>query len=73
MPLSRRRLLAAATAMPIVLLVDQAIRAAGDAIRTAAASARPSAVGTSVDRCAQCGATDHTMLDRRCPAAKRFA
>lgn len=32
---------------------------------------RPSPSGTSATRCAQCGSPDHTMLDRRCPAAPR--
>ncbi|HEU5287005.1 MAG TPA: hypothetical protein VFV20_01250 [Candidatus Limnocylindria bacterium] len=32
---------------------------------------RPAPSGTSATRCAQCGATDHGMLDRRCPLAPK--
>lgn len=38
------------------------LRAGEEALRAAARTARPSAIGTSSTRCAHCGATDHAML-----------
>ncbi|MEX2184886.1 MAG: hypothetical protein WEC14_10600 [Chloroflexota bacterium] len=70
MGLSRRRILVAAAAVPVLFAVDRGIRAAGDGIRAAAASVRPPAVGTSASRCAMCGAPDHSMLNPGCPAAR---
>ena len=70
MPLSRRRLLAVAAALPIVLVAERGIRFAADGARAAATALRPASSGTSATRCAMCGSPDHTMLDRRCPAAK---
>lgn len=70
MHLSRRRLLVTAAAVPAVLVADRGIRAVIDGARAAAGALRPPAFGTSATRCALCGATDHAMLDPRCPAAK---
>jgi hypothetical protein len=39
--------------------------------RNVALPRRPAAAGTSATRCAACGAPEHAMLDRRCPAAPR--
>lgn len=71
MSLTRRRLLAAAAAVPALVVVERGLRAAGDLVTGAARAVRPPADGTSVTRCALCGARDHAMLDPRCPAAKR--
>ncbi len=73
MRLSRRRLLAASLAIPVVVGAERAVRSIGDALRGMAAAVRPPAAGTSATRCAQCGAADHTMLDLRCPAAPKVA
>lgn len=62
---SRRTLLRAMLASPIVLLAASAARA----LRSGASAARPLASGTSSTRCGACGASGHTMLDRACPAA----
>jgi hypothetical protein len=70
MPLSRRRLLATAAAIPIVLVVGRGIRLAADGARAAVTALRPPAQGTSATRCGLCGSPDHTMLDPRCPAAR---
>ncbi len=70
MRLSRRRLLSAVAAIPVILLVDRGARIVGDGVRAAAAALRPSSQGTSASRCALCGSPDHTMLDPRCPAAR---
>jgi hypothetical protein len=71
MALSRRRLLAAAASLPILLAARRGAELVGDAIAGAARSARPAADGTSATRCAQCGSPDHTMLDAACPLAPR--
>jgi hypothetical protein len=62
---SRRRLLAALAGAPL------AGAAAVTATRLGANAAmlRPGAHDTSTQRCGQCGAPDHTMLDRRCPVS----
>ena len=71
MAVSRRRLLAAAASLPLLLVARRAAELAGDAIAGAARSARPAGDGTSATRCAQCGSPDHTMLDAACPLAPR--
>ena len=71
MPLTRRRLLQAAGLVPIGFAVSALAASAGEAIRSAAAALRPPAAGTTATRCALCGATGHTMLDPRCPAAPK--
>ena len=71
MPVSRRHFLAAAATLPVVLAAERGLHAAADGIRTATNALRPPARGTSASRCAMCGDPGHTMLDRRCPAAKR--
>jgi hypothetical protein len=62
---SRRRLLATLAGAPL------AGAAAATATRLGANAAvlRPGARGSSAQRCAQCGATDHAMLDAACPAS----
>lgn len=71
MRLSRRRLLVTSAAIPVVLFAGRGIQLAVDGARSAAAALRPPAAGTSATRCGLCGSPDHTMLDPRCPAAKR--
>jgi len=71
MHLTRRRLLLGAAAIPAVAAADHATRAIAGVIGTAVRAARPPADGTSATRCAFCGASDHAMLDPRCPAARR--
>jgi hypothetical protein len=71
MPLSRRRLISAAAAVPIFFVARQGLSVIGNGLSAAAAAARPSADGTSDTRCAQCGSPDHTMLDPQCPLAPR--
>jgi hypothetical protein len=71
MPISRRRVIAAAAAMPFLLVARQGLAVIGNGLSAAAAAARPAADGTSATRCAQCGSPDHTMLDAQCPLAPR--
>lgn len=71
MPLTRRRLLLAASAAPIGLALAALVGRAGDVADSAAAALRPAATGTSATRCAACGGMSHTMLDPRCPAARK--
>jgi hypothetical protein len=71
MSLARRRLLVAAASVPVLLLVERGLRSVGDVIDGAIRAVRPAADGTSATRCALCGASDHAMLEPRCPAAKR--
>ena len=70
MHLSRRRLLVTAAAVPAALVAERGIQVLFEGARAAAGALRPPAAGTSATRCALCGATDHAMLDPRCPAAK---
>ena len=65
--LTRRHLLAPLTALGLTTVLAGALSAA----RRISLPGRPDAWGTSATRCAQCGATDHTMLDPRCPLAPR--
>lgn len=67
MPSSRRGFVVGMLAAPTALLAVRALGAAGRLRLTGLA--RPGAEGRSSERCARCGAGDHTMLDRRCPAA----
>lgn len=71
MPVNRRELLLAAVMLPAGALVGSVATRAAEGLRAAAAQLRPPAQGTSASRCAACGAPDHTMLDPRCPAARR--
>jgi hypothetical protein len=71
MSLTRRRLLVAVAALPALLLVERGLRSVGNVIGGAIRAVRPAADGTTATRCALCGASDHAMLDPRCPAAKR--
>ncbi|HLO35272.1 MAG TPA: hypothetical protein VK194_04285 [Candidatus Deferrimicrobium sp.] len=57
--------------MPIGYAVESAADAFGRVVNRAAADLRPSPGGSSATRCAACGATDHAMLDPRCPAARK--
>jgi hypothetical protein len=68
--LTRRRLLAAAAAIPVALAAERGAHLASGGIRVTVNALRPPARGTSATRCALCGSTDHTMLDPRCPAAR---
>jgi len=73
-PTSRRRLLVAAAAAPLVVAstrLADVLRIVDDAGRVAADAIRPSATGSTATRCASCGAADHGMLDPACPAAPR--
>ena len=71
MPISRRRLIAAGLAVPGLLVATRAAEFAQQGLAAAARWARPAASGTTATRCAQCGSSDHTMLDPRCPLAPR--
>jgi hypothetical protein len=71
MPLTRRQLLRAAGIVPIGLTVSALVAHAGEIIHSTAAALRPSGSGTSATRCAQCGGDGHSMLDPRCPAARK--
>lgn len=73
MRVSRRRLLAVAASIPAVLVARQGAQLLADGARGAAAALRPPSHGTSATRCGLCGGWDHTMLDPRCPAARRIA
>ena len=61
----RRKLLTAIASVPIV----GAVAVAATRLGAHAAMMRPGARGDSASRCGQCGAGDHTMLARGCPAA----
>lgn len=61
----RRRVLGALAAAP-ALVAGSRLVAAG---LRAVPAVRPPGSGSSAGRCAQCGATGHTMLDPSCPAA----
>lgn len=71
MPVARRGLLRIAACLPAGYIVGWAAAALGRSVSRAAPGLRPTPAGTSATRCAGCGATDHTMLDRRCPAARQ--
>jgi len=64
--LSRRVLVRALFAAPLV----GAAAAAGAAAARSVRASRPAASGSSSTRCALCGSADHQMLDRGCPATK---
>jgi hypothetical protein len=70
-PVTRRELLRIGAFAPVGFVAGRAVTALGRAITRSARGLRPPAAGTSATRCAVCGADDHTMLDARCPAAKR--
>ena len=71
MSLTRRTLVRLAVAAPLGLAVTRVLEGAGALLTHAAPGVRPAASGTSSTRCALCGAGDHSMLDPRCPAARR--
>jgi hypothetical protein len=73
MRLSRRHVLAIAAVVPVALVAERGTRFAVDGVRSAASALRPPGQGTSATRCGLCGSPDHSMLDPRCPAAKRVA
>ena len=71
MPVTRRELLRAAVMIPAgAITAALAIRAV-EAVQATAAQLRPEGDGTSATRCGACGAGGHTMLDARCPAARK--
>lgn len=71
MPLTRREILLIGAFAPAGFVASRAVAAVSGAVTRAASGLRPETAGTSATRCAACGASDHTMLDPRCPAAKR--
>lgn len=71
MPMTRRRLLGAVVAAPVVAMLTPALRAHAAALRSAAPALRPDPSGRSDTRCGACGASDHRMLDAVCPARPR--
>ncbi len=71
MQISRRHLLAASAAVSVVFIAERGVRLVADAARGAAGALRPPAQGTSATRCALCGSAKHTMLDPRCPIARK--
>lgn len=70
MPLTRREILRIGAFAPAGFVAGRAAAKVSDAVTRAASGLRPQAAGTSATRCAACGASDHTMLEPRCPAAK---
>ncbi len=71
MRISRRHLLAASAAVSVVFIAERGVRFAADGARAVAGALRPPAQGTSATRCALCGSAQHTMLDPRCPIARK--
>jgi hypothetical protein len=71
MPVSRRDVLRAAVVIPTGAAAVVLAARAADGLRAAAAVLRPEPDGTSATRCAACGGRGHTMLDPRCPAARK--
>ena len=71
MPIARRRLLASLVAVPGIMVAGRVAALVESAVASAARAARPPASGTSTTRCAQCGSSEHGMLDPRCPLAPR--
>lgn len=71
MPLSRRHVLRAAILAPLGLAVASVAAAGARVLVATAPTLRPEPSGTSATRCAACGAADHAMLDRVCPATPR--
>jgi hypothetical protein len=69
MPLTRRRLMVAASAVTAFVVTERGTRVAAESVAKAASAMRPTQDGTSTTRCALCGAADHGMLDARCPRA----
>jgi hypothetical protein len=65
-PASRRGFLVGLLAVPAAFAGAKAV----GALARSARWVRPSASGTSTTRCGQCGQSGHSMLDRRCPAAR---
>ena len=61
----RRKLLTAVASVPVV----GAVAVAATRLGAHAAMLRPGSHGDTASRCGQCGADDHTMLARGCPAA----
>ena len=64
---TRRRFIFGALAAPVAFV---GLKAAGT-VRKGIAALRPSARGTTVTTCAQCGEQGHSMLDPNCPASPR--
>ena len=71
MAFTRRQLLRFAGVVPIGLTVSALVASAGGILRSTAAALRPPGSGTSATRCALCGSDGHSMLDPRCPAARK--
>jgi hypothetical protein len=71
MPLVRRELLRAAVIIPTSAIGAAIALRLADRLRVAAPHLRPRPDGTSATRCGACGGRNHTMLDPRCPAARR--
>jgi hypothetical protein len=72
MILSRRRLLALASGLPLLAAFTPVAATFARASRAVAAQVRPLPQGKSDSRCAVCGATEHRMLDPTCPSAPVF-
>jgi hypothetical protein len=72
MTLSRRRLLALASGLPVLAALVPAATMYARATKAVAAQVRPAPEGRSDSRCAVCGATDHAMLDATCPSSPRI-
>jgi hypothetical protein len=71
MRVTRRNLLAAAVAVPAMMVAEPITRSVVSAISEAARASRPLASGTTATRCAQCGSDAHTMLDAGCSLAPK--
>jgi hypothetical protein len=72
MLLRRRELIRLALAAPAGIAAAAIARGLGETVVRAAPGLRPPPGGTSAGRCAVCGDTGHSMLDPRCPAARRL-
>jgi hypothetical protein len=68
---TRRKLLLMAGLLPAGLAASGFVAGAGEIVRSVAQALRPASHGTSSTRCALCGGVGHTMLDSRCPAARK--
>jgi hypothetical protein len=72
MTLSRRRLLALVSSLPLLIAFAPVAATYARASRAVAARVRPLPQGRSDSRCAVCGATEHRMLDPTCRSAPVF-
>lgn len=70
MSVTRRRLLVAGLASPILATLRPVEAMASAVQRRLTPLGRPAPRGTSASRCAVCGGAGHAMLDVACPARR---